>query len=63
MTRLMATYGIVTFWHVPSYVYIILETLCKTSMLMLVMNFCNILKCLCYLVLDLNLVNIIEFME
>ena len=37
---------IFTFWHVPSYVYIVLETLCKTSMLILTMNFCNILKCL-----------------
>jgi len=36
-----------TFWHVPSYVYIILETLCKISMLILAMNFCNILKCFC----------------
>jgi len=45
------------------YVYIVLKTLCKTSMLMLTMNFCNILKCLCYLVLDFNLVNIMEFME
>ena len=38
---------IFTFWHVPFYVHIVLETLCKTFILTLVMNFCNILKCLC----------------